>query len=239
MRQRARLVVSVVSGMVAALVALGYAATVREEASREREEALARFGGDLVPVCVATRDIEPGEAVDESNTMVEDWIAGLAPQDAEASLSEVVGKVATSRIPRRAVLCPLYFETRGESVEVPRGTVAVSIPSDPEHAVGGALDRGDAVDVYVSRNGVADRLCAATVVDTSALASSGAELTWVTLAVDPAHVQEVLIAMSQAPLSLVIPSSPARDPGEDAEPERAGAGAEGGSPRSAGTRGGE
>ncbi|MBE6468675.1 MAG: Flp pilus assembly protein CpaB [Coriobacteriaceae bacterium] len=205
MKQRTRLIVSVVSGVVAALVALGYAATVREEAGREREEALARFGGELVPVCVATRDIAPGDTIDEANVTVEEWVAHLAPADAETSLSAVAGKVATSRIPKRAVLCPLYFEARSDAVEVPGGAVAVSIASDPEHAVGGALARGDAVDVYAFRNGVADRICAASIVDTSALASSGADLTWVTLAVDPSCVQELLIAMSQAPLSLVVP----------------------------------
>ncbi|MDY4041342.1 MAG: SAF domain-containing protein [Collinsella sp.] len=239
MKQRTRLVVSVVSGVVAALVALGYAATVREEAGREREETLARFGGDLVPVCVASRDIEPGEAIDESNAVVEDWVADLAPRDAETSLSEVAGKVATSRIPKRAVLSPLYFEAGDESVEVPGGKVAVSIASDPEHAVGGALGRGDAVDVYVSRNGVADRLCPATVVDTSALASRGAELTWVTLAVDPTHVQEVLIAMSQAPLSLVVPAGAVRGAGKAGESARGAASADVGTPGPAATEGGE
>ncbi|WP_085831051.1 SAF domain-containing protein [Collinsella vaginalis] len=223
MRRRTRLIVSAVSGVVAVLVALGYGSMVRTEAVREREQALERFGGDLVQVCTAIRDIEPGEVIDEANTTVMDWVAGLAPLDAETDLSAVAGKVATSRIPKRAVLCPLYFEARESAVEVPAGTVAVSIPSDEEHAVGGAVGRGEAVDVYVSRDGVADRLCAATVVDTSSLSSNGAALTWVTLSVRPEHVQELLIAMAQAPLSLVVPGDRGSDVQETARGDAAGA----------------
>lgn len=209
MKRGTRIVVSVVSGIMAAVVALGYAATVRAEADAAREEVFARYGGDMVQVCVATRDIEPGETIDEGNTAVEEWIASLLPADAETSLSEVVGKTATSRIPKRAVLCPLYFQTRGGAIEIPKGMVAVSVASDAEHAVGGALGRGDAVDVYASKDGVADRLCAASVVDTSALAQGGGDVSWVTLAVEPKTVEELLIATAVAPVTLVVPGADA------------------------------
>ena len=37
---------------------------VRGEAERARADALARYGGDQVEVCVAKRDIAAGETVD-------------------------------------------------------------------------------------------------------------------------------------------------------------------------------
>mgnify|MGYP000388139028 CR=1 FL=1 len=67
-------------------------------------------------------------------------------------------------------------------VQVPRGTVAISVASDAEHAVGGSLARGDEVDVYVADASVADRLTRAEVLDTSVLADGGGDLSWVTLA---------------------------------------------------------
>ena len=106
-----------------------------------RRETLESYGGDLVAVCVATRDIEPGDTLDEGNVAVEEWVASLLPPDAVTSLADVAGKVATSRIPQRAVLCPAYVEARAGDLEVPDGCVAVSVASDAEHAVGGALAR--------------------------------------------------------------------------------------------------
>lgn len=205
-RRKTRLAVSVVSGVAATMIAMAYTSTARAEVTRARDEALARYGGEMVQVCVATRDIEPGEAIDEANTGVEEWVASLLPADAETSLARAKGKTATSRIPKRAVLCPGYFEREASAVDVPSGMVAVSVACDEEHAVGGALDRGDAVDVYASRDGVADRLCRATVVDTSAQAEGGGKLTWVTLGVEPGRVQELLIATTRAPVTLVVPS---------------------------------
>ena len=60
------------------------------------------------------------------------------------------------------------------------------------------------MDVYVSKDGVADRLCAATVVDTSALAEGG-DVTWVTLAVSPERVRELLVASGAGQVTLVVP----------------------------------
>lgn len=207
LKRKTRIAVSAVSGIAAAMIALGYASTVRAEADRAREEALAKYGGDMVQVCVATRDIEPGEAIDEGNVIMEDWVAGLLPADAGLSLDAVVGRTATSRIPGRAVLCPVYFKAREAGIEIPEGAVAVSVAADEAHAVGGALGRGDAVDVYVSRDGVADRLCAASVVDTNALAEGGGAVRWVTLAVGPESVEELLMATAVAPVTLVVPGA--------------------------------
>lgn len=207
MKRKTRIAISLLSGLAAVLVALAYATTVRDEADRERNEVLAKYGGEMVQVCVATRDIEPGEPIDEGNTEVEPWVATLLPRDAETSMDAVTGKVATSRIPKRAVLCPRYFETSESGVEVPAGKVAVSVASSAERALGGALERDAEVDVYVSLDGVVDRLCAARVLDTSALAEGGGQLAWVTLAVDADRVGELLAAAAKAQVTLVIPGS--------------------------------
>lgn len=83
------------------------------------------------------------------------------------------GKPATSRIPNRAPLSAAYFKKDENAVEVPSGKVAVSVSSDPEHAVGGALVRNAVVDVYVSRTRLPDPLGARRVLDTSSLANGG------------------------------------------------------------------
>lgn len=200
-----------VSGVAAAIAALLYASSVQAEAQKAQQEALARYGGEVVSICVATRDIEPGDVIDESCVAIEEWLASLLPSDAVTSLDEALGKTATSRIPRRAPLSDAYFEREESAIEVPSGKVAVSVSSDPEHAVGGALVRNAVVDVYVSRDSIADRLVRARVLDTSSLASGGGDISWVTLAVDPASVKELLAATTQGAVTLVVPGDLEQD----------------------------
>lgn len=202
MKRKPRIVVSVVLGLLAVAMTWWYTASVRDEAQAVQREAMASYGGDVVRVCVATRDIEPGDAIDESNVTVEDWVSSLLPSGAYESIKEIVGKTATGRIPKRAVLSPVYFAESEHGLDVPEGMVAVSVASDAEHALGGTLERGDEVDVYVSKDAIANRLASAQVLDTSTLAQGGGDITWVTLAVEPESVCELLSAASRAMVTL-------------------------------------
>ena len=121
MKRGVRLAISVASGILAFALASWYGASIRAEAARERQELLAAYGGDVVSVCVATRDVDAGELIDEGDIELTEWVAGLLPADSATSIDEVVGKRATSNIPARAVLCPAYFQERGGTLEVPEG----------------------------------------------------------------------------------------------------------------------
>lgn len=211
MRRGKRLALSALCGIAAAAVAWTAIGSVRAEAARAEQEALERYGGDLTAVCVATRTIGPSEEIDEGNVEVVEWVSSLLPADAVTSLQDAAGKVATSRIPKGAPLSSVYFERTESAIEVPRGRVAVSVASDAEHAVGGALMRGDTVDVYVSKDGVANRLTQAEVLDTSALADGGGKLSWVTLAVDSSAVQELLAATGFGTVWLAMPGVEAEE----------------------------
>ena len=206
MRRTTRIALSIACGVAAAAIALVYVSGVRAKATQAQQEALERYGGDLTAVCVATRDIEPGESIDEGNTRVEEWVSSLLPEGALTSLRDALGKTATSSIPKRAPLSSTYFERQEGAIEVPKGTVAVSVASDEEHAVGGALTRGQQIDVYVTRDGVTDCLTDAEVLDTSALADGGGEVSWVTLAVDEDAVEELLTASGKGMVSLTMPA---------------------------------
>lgn len=209
MKRRTRLIASVLVGLLACVLTVGYGASLKAEAEQERQELLAAYGGDLVSVCVAARDIDAGETLDEANVRTEEWVAGLLPADAVTSFDEVAGKRATSAIPEHAVLCPVYTEVRSGSLEIPDDAVAVSVSVDAAHAVGGSVQPGTDVDVYVSANGVADPLCQAQVIDTSATESgaTAADLSWATLAVEPERVEELLAAMARGTVFLVAPGA--------------------------------
>ena len=182
---------------------------VDPQAEQVQAETLAKYGGDRVEVCVAARDIDVGETLDETNVITQEWLTSLLPRDAATELRQVRGDVTTSRIPKNAVICNVYTKAESHKLEVPKGKVAVSVAVDAEHSVGGATGVGSYVDVYVQKDGVTDRLCGAHVIDTSE--NSGAtregKIEWVTLAADPEDVKELLGASGKGTVSLTIPAT--------------------------------
>lgn len=211
MNRSTRLLVSAIAGIAAAFISFMAISGAHQEAERVRRETLEQYGGELVSVCVATRDIEPGEQIDDGNTVVTEWVSTLLPAGAMTSLADVAGHTVTARVPAHAPLAEAYFEQRESAVDVPRGKVAVSVASDAEHAVGGVLERGDIVDVYVQGDALADRLTSAEVIDSNALATGSDEVQWVTLAVRPSAVRELLAATSRGMVTLVVPAEQASE----------------------------
>ena len=201
MNKSKRIAISLVAGVLAALLCMVYGSSIRSQAERVQAETLAKYGGDRVEVCVAARDIDVGETLDETNVITQEWLTSLLPRDAATELRQVRGDVTTSRIPKNAVICNVYTKAESHKLEVPKGKVAVS--------VGGATGVGSYVDVYVQKDGVTDRLCGAHVIDTSE--DSGAtregKIEWVTLAADPEDVKELLGASGKGTVSLTIPAT--------------------------------
>lgn len=244
MKRKTRVLLSCAAGLLALTLTLWYGSSVRMEADRAQREALAAYGEDLVTVYVASRDIAPGEVVDETNVQAEDWIATLLPEGAAKSAAEVMGERVESTIPARAVVTPAYFKEDDSSIEVPAGKVAVSVPADEERAVGGALEPGDLVAVYVSDGAAADLLCEAMVIATSdGVHDADLEnFAWVTLAVGPDSVSEVLAATAKGTISLVLPGASGTDEsapeserdGVEKGQEKVGTGAESGDVPAAG-----
>lgn len=217
MDRRKRLLISAMAGIIAAVVSYAAISDARREADRVKREAMEQYGGDLIAVCVASREIEPGEKIDEGNTTVTEWASTLLPAGSIEGLSDAVGRTATARIPAHAPLAEAYFEHEEGAVDVPRGMVAVSVASDCEHAVGGAIERGERVDVYTQGDALADKLASAKVVDSNVLSAGGGDVQWVTLAVRPSEVRELLAATSRGMVTLTVPGDDA-----DQEDERKG-----------------
>lgn len=207
MRQRTRLLLSALCGLGACLAAFAGISSVRSEAHAAEERVLAEYGGERVSVCVATRSIPSGDTIRDGDVEVREWASSLLPEGARTSLEEVVGEQAASSIPSGVVVADAYFERADDALDVPSGLVAVSVPSQSQLAIGGALKRGDRVDVYVSDSGVTELLISgAQVVDLSTAGEdAGGSLDWVTIAVEPERVVDVLSASAQGSISLTLP----------------------------------
>ena len=213
MRRRKSLIAGIVRGLICVAAILLYAQELNDAMEAERAQALSRYGGEQVEAYVATRDIAPGEAVSEANCEKRLWVGELLPQDAVLDLAEVQGKAIASPIyAGEAISLRRFSGGDSPALQVPEGLCAVSVPSKSVSAVGGSIAAGSTVDVYVT-SGTATE-CIATsvlVLSTSATASEGdqsvSEISWVTLAVAPDLVEELIAAAQKADLYFTLPSA--------------------------------
>lgn len=216
MKRTRTMIVGIVCGIACAACVLLYLQDVGARAEAARAEALDRFGGEQLEVCVAKRDIATGETIDEGSIEKRLWIADLLPETPVTVLSEVVGKQATSAILKGEVITLRRFEESFSAVEVPDDLTAVSVPARDVQAVGGALRPGMLVDVYATGQSSA-LLVAHGVLVLSTNASDSTKsatdaVSWVTLALSPENVQEVVSIAQSSQLYFTLPGDDVPDP---------------------------
>lgn len=224
MRRKRSMVVGVLCGAACALCVGAYVLQVDEQAEAVRAEALERYGGDQIEVCVAKRDIAPGETLTEGAVETKMWVAALLPEGAVTKRDEAVGKVVGTSVLKGEVILAKRFDAQTASLDVPQGSAAVSVPAREVQAVGGALRAGMRTDVYAIGANTAERILAqANVLATSATEAAGSgssgAVTWVTLAVAPEKVQEVIAAAENLELYFVLPAEEGAAETETIDPE--------------------
>lgn len=207
-------------GLCCALCVAFYLASVRGEVDAARAEALERYGGDQVEVLVAKRDLAAGEVVDASAVVTKMWVADLLPDSAVTDASQIVGKRLGSNVIKGEVLCARRTEMSDSELAVPAGMAAISVPARPVQAVGGSVEPGMEVDVYATGPVSTTRLVSgALVLATSGTSEGGATSEWVTLAIAPERVQEVVAAAQNLELYFALPaaggSAPSAEPAEE------------------------
>lgn len=212
-RQRKQTAIAICCGVLTALCVFAYTATIKSEASMARAAAIQQYGGERVPVLVATKTIPIGGTVDESNATVQEWLVDFLPQgQAAQSHEQLEGLVAQSEI---RVNEPILLERVGDGssrITVPDGLAAASVASDDVLAVGGAIRAGSVVDVYVEAASgeitmIGERIL---VLETSTPDDAGdKQISWVTLAVTPSSVSELISASARGTIHFVLPGNSA------------------------------
>ncbi|MDR1713488.1 MAG: Flp pilus assembly protein CpaB [Coriobacteriales bacterium] len=221
-KTRKRLIVSLLCGLAAALAMALYASGIRAEAAQSRQSALAAYGGEQVEVFVATRDIAVGETLSSENASRMIWLAALLPAETLMSDTEVYGQTVAVPILANEPISAAKLGSVAAPVTVPEGYCAVSIPSEDVLAVGGAIHPGAIVMVYSAGADAVSLIAANTLVlatsnGNEALAQGSTDifgnstttkaLSWVTLAVTPEQVQELIAASRGRSLYLVLPGA--------------------------------
>ena len=207
-------VIGIVCGVLCAALVLVYITSVRAQAESARTEALARYGGEQVEVCVATSNIAPGDTVRASDVTTKLWVADLLPAGAAKQTSDVVGKTASSSILAGEVVLEQRFRNESTLIDVPAGQTAISVPAKSVQAVGGALNVGMNVDVYSTGNTSTTRLLSnvsvlatSTTVASEGSTKASSEVQWITIAVPAQFVEEVVAAAQQSQLYFTLPNN--------------------------------
>ncbi len=214
------ILVGIICGACCALCVALYVMSVDEQANAAEADMLAKYGGDQVEVCVARRNIVAGETIRDSDIETKKWIATLLPVDAVASKDEVVGKQVGSTILTGEVISSARFGFKTTDIEVPDGLSALSVPAQAVQAVGGSLAPGMKADIYAVGASSTTRistsaLILATSMQEDSIASTSSNA-WITLAVKPESVQELVSAAESTKLYFVLPSADASTSTDDA-----------------------
>lgn len=218
MKRNRSAVAAVACGLLCAACVALYIAQVDEQAHAAQAEMLARYGGDQVEVCVAKRDIAAGQTITDGDLEMRMWIAALLPAEAVCAKADAVGQQAGSSILAGEVVSKARFGFESSAIEVPDGMVALSVPARAVQAVGGALAPGMSVDVYAVGAASTARVAAsAKVLETCATEVSSSAGSWVTLALPPEKIPEMVSAAENTELYFVLPSGSAQAPAEEAQ----------------------
>ena len=225
MSVKARVIVAVACGLLAAVMMVAYMSSVKDEAAGERDRALERYGGETVTVCVASRAIAAGEVFSERNVSELEWLVDLLPEGALAQADEVLGKTAACAIAQNTPLAAVHVAAVGQALGVPQGKVALSVPCSNDSAVGGELPAGSVVDVYVVGDGSARPAAQGIEVLKTNVTSGVGSLSWAILAVGPDQVEALVGLAATQKLYLTLPSGElagtADGAGEVSEAEKA------------------
>lgn len=197
--------VGIVCGIVCAAAVFAYLQGVKSESDAMRAEALARYGGEQISVCVATRDIAIGEKADASNTVEKLWLADLLPADAVRSTRDVEGERLGSPVYAGEVVTTKRFSRDEHEIDAPAGLSVLSIPVQDVQAIGGSVGPGLRVDVYATGASGTELLASDVPVVSSSNEGQNGSVSWVALAVEPRCVQELISASQKMELYLALP----------------------------------
>ena len=213
------LLAGAISALLCAMCLALYLTQVNGEVERARAEALARYGGEQLEVVVANRDIAAGEVVGDSMVDTKMWIADLLPEGAITERADVVGKKLGSSVLSGEVLSSKRLYEASSSLDIPLGLTAVSVPVRDVQAVGGAVEPGMTVDVYATGPTSTTRLINGVLVLATSMAvadsPSATSVSWITLAVDPSSVAELVAAAQNLELYLTLPNGVVESPSDE------------------------
>ena len=209
MRTKLSLSLGIICALISGVLFYTYTQNIQNSMQEERAETLSQYGGEQVEVCIATRPLAAGEKMTADLMQKHTWLVDLLPKDVIQNPEEVIGQTLASPILEGEPISKQRFSAEKQELSVPENSVALSLPAQDVRSVGGALTEGMKVDVYATGKSESSRILNDALVLATSLGSAkeeSSQLNWITLAVDPERVEEIVEASHRLELCFVLPN---------------------------------
>ncbi|WP_311139312.1 Flp pilus assembly protein CpaB [Lancefieldella parvula] len=206
MTKKIRILISVLSALLASFCFFAYVQSVRAEAEKSRAEAIQKYGGELTSILVATKQIEPGETLSSSNTQVKSWISDLIPEGAITNPESVMGRTVSSVIGVGMPVVSLHLRSVASQITIPENLIGLTISHGEKYGLAERLSTGTKLAAYE----VTDSLITCIASDISVLSDDTEGTLYtssVTLGLTPEQVPAVLSAYARGTLRFTLPGS--------------------------------
>ena len=207
MTKKTRILISVLSALLASFCFFAYVQSVRAEAEKSRAEAIQKYGGELTSILVATKQIEPGETLSSSNTQVKSWISDLIPEGAITNPESVMGRTVSSVIGVGMPVVSLHLRSVASQITIPENLIGLTISHGEKYGLSERLSAGTKLAAYE----VTDSLITCIASDISVLSDDTEGTLYtsssVTLGLTPEQVPAVLSAYARGTLRFTLPGS--------------------------------
>ena len=206
MTKKTRILISVLSALLASFCFFTYVQSVRAEAEKSRAEAIQKYGGELTSILVATKQIEPGETLSSSNTQVKSWISDLIPEGAITNPESVMGRTVSSVIGVGMPVVSLHLRSVASQITIPENLIGLTISHGEKYGLAERLSTGTKLAAYE----VTDSLITCIASDISVLSDDTEGTLYtssVTLGLTPEQVPAVLSAYARGTLRFTLPGS--------------------------------
>lgn len=207
MTKKTRILISVLSALLASFCFFAYVQSIRAEAEKSRAEAIQKYGGELTSILVATKQIEPGETLSSSNTQVKSWISDLIPEGAITNPESVMGRTVSSVIGVGMPVVSLHLRSVASQITIPENLIGLTISHGEKYGLAERLSAGTKLAAYE----VTDSLITCIASDISVLSDDTEGTLYtsssVTLGLTPEQVPAVLSAYARGTLRFTLPGS--------------------------------
>lgn len=206
MNKRFRIIMACACASLAVLCALAYGNAVRAEAQAEKTEAMARYGGEVTKVVVATTTLEPGDSITAAKAEEREWLSELVPEGAFKSLQELGNKTIGTPVSKGSPICSVNIRGNDDGMEVPSGKVAIAIPLNERLGVTSSVEIGANLAAYKVNEGRTYLISSNVVVLSVPTTSSSTNKGSITIAVPLEEVADLMSSASDSTLRLVRPA---------------------------------
>ena len=205
--KKTRILISVLSALLASFCFFAYVQSVRAEAEKSRAEAIQKYGGELTSILVATKQIEPGETLSSSNTQLKSWISDLIPEGAITNPESVMGRTVSSVIGVGMPVVSLHLRSVASQISIPENLVGLTISHGEKYGLAERLSAGTKLAAYE----VTDSIITCIASDIAVLSDDTEGTLYtsssVTLGLTPEQVPAVLSAYARGTLRFTLPGS--------------------------------